>query len=494
MGDGIAMLQGFPILNHGTGNMALIRGLIDLEHWFRSTHSGRDIHTVRKHALQLTLGKHIDSFSACEGDGTPGASSAGGATSPCAIALHSTRLMLPIMDHFGRKHCFESPAYFGLPKNTEPISETDEKHIVEMLAQVLNSTFMTDLALEIVTARDSVGFDGSSSESTLSGKRFVLVGASHTARLACALEDSGAMVIDLSVPGWRATSESVATVISELSSVLEEEYNGETFVIYQLYDNSSYLACSPDGDRSLPVKLGDGRYHVPGRLVFVDRAGFRELFTITLPLLRAGKNHTKILLTPIMRYALAACCDNPAHVTNKREPAYGTALGEALSNIGEWLQDLAFTRRIRNFAVMCPTDVMQRADQQRKGNFWAEGPVHMTKDGYRFLADALLERFADVKLCRKVESKPPPAATSSQRKPDMAARRESWVGGNDSSVHRRYDTDSGRGYPGGQRGWRGSHRGWKGYRGGGRGGGDRGVGRSGSHSGFKKQFHKRGPY
>jgi hypothetical protein len=226
-------------------------------------------------------------------------------------------------------------------------------------------------------------------------------------------------------------------------------------------------------------KLGDGKYHVPGRLVFVDRAGFRELFTITLPLLRAGKNHTKILLTPIMRYALAACCDNPAHITNKREPAYGTALGEALSNIGEWLQDLAFTRRIRNFAVMCPTDVMQRADQQRKGNFWAEGPVHMTNDGYRFLANALLERFADVKLCRKVDSKPPPAATWSQRKP--------WRRG---ESHRRYDTDSGRGYLGGQKGWRGSHRGWKGYR----GGGDRGGGRGGSHSGFKKQFHKNGPY
>jgi hypothetical protein len=341
------------------------------------------------------------------------------------------------------------PAYFGVPKNTEPISETDEKHIVEMLAQVLNSTFMTDLALEISTVRDGAGFDGGNSDTALTGKRFVLVGASHTARLACALEDSGAMVIDLSVPGWRAASENVALAISELNSVLEEDYSGETFVIYQLYAISSYLVCSPDGERTLPVKLGDGKYHVPGRLVFVDRAGFRDLFTITLPLLRAGKNHTKILLTPIMRYALASCCDNPSHITNKREPSYGAALGEALSNIGEWLQDLAFARRICNFAVMCPTDIMQRADQQRKGNFWAEGPVHMTNDGYRFLASALLEWFADVKLCRKGESKPA-ATAAAQKKPDMAARRESWVGENDSSVHRRYDLDGGNGGRGGR--------------------------------------------
>jgi hypothetical protein len=83
----------------------------------------------------------------------------------------------------------------------------------------------------------------------------------------------------------------------------------------------------------------------------------------------------------------------------------------------------------------------------------------MTNDGYRFLANALLERFADVKLCRKVDSKPPPAAAANQRRPDIAARRESWVGENDSSVHRRYETDSGRGNLGRQKGWRGSHRG-----------------------------------
>jgi hypothetical protein len=66
----------------------------------------------------------------------------------------------------------------------------------------------------------------------------------------------------------------------------------------------------------------------------------------------------------------------------------------------------------------------------------------MTNDGYRFLASALLERFADVKLCRKVKNKPT-AAAAAQKRPDMAAKKESWVGENDSSVHRRYDLESG---------------------------------------------------
>jgi hypothetical protein len=75
---------------------------------------------------------------------------------------------------------------------------------------------------------------------------------------------------------------------------------------------------------------------------------------------------------------------------------------------------------------MCPTDVRQRAYQQRKGNFWAEGLVHMTNDGYWFLASALLVRFADVKLCRKVEDKP--AATAAKRRRNLIWRRGESLG------------------------------------------------------------------
>jgi hypothetical protein len=79
-----------------------------LEHWFRSTHSGQD--TIRRHGIQLALGKHIEHFSACDGDGPPGAPlTCEGAGSPGAPALYSTRMMLPILDHFGQKNCFESP-------------------------------------------------------------------------------------------------------------------------------------------------------------------------------------------------------------------------------------------------------------------------------------------------------------------------------------------------------------------------------------------------
>jgi hypothetical protein len=190
--------------------------------------------------------------------------------------------------------------------------------------------------------------------------------------------------------------------------------------------------------------------------VYVDRQGFRELFTLALPLLRAGKDHTKLLLTPLIRYAIESCCSNPGHITNKREANYGAALGEAMGNMAEWLQDMAYTRRIRNFAVVNANDLMRAGSTPV--NFWTEGPVHMNAQGYTALSAALVDHAAAMKLSRKTDMKPPVGGPCGV---DRAATRQSWVSGNDSAVHRNYD-DANRG--GGGRG-----RGSGPYRGRGRG-------------------------
>jgi hypothetical protein len=75
----------------------------------------------------------------------------------------------------------------------------------------------------------------------LYGKRVVMVGASHTARLANVFEDMGAIVVDLSIPGWRIGTEAVSGMLLSLSSALAEEFDGETVVFYQLFDNSIFL-------------------------------------------------------------------------------------------------------------------------------------------------------------------------------------------------------------------------------------------------------------
>jgi hypothetical protein len=350
----------------------------------------------------------------------------------------------------------------SVPQCTESINGTDEGLIFELLAEVLNESFMTELAKEFSTDRER-GADDASTDSALVGKRFIVIGASHASRLANALEELGATIVDISVPGWKITESSVDNMKSELSSVLSEEFSGETFIIYQLYDNSMYWSCDEEGIRSLPVKSGDNKYHIPGRVVFVEREKFKELFLLSLSLLRAGQNHTKILLSPLMRYVSSGCCTNASHMINRREKNFAGSMGKALGEVGEWLQDFAFTRRIRNFAVLCPNqlcqgegDIADRANAVK--NMWSD-PVHLTSEGYQRLAENLINRMLEVKLSRATEAK----SATEDRIPDRAAMRPRWVTENDSSVRRSYEGGGLRG------GSRGGHRGRGGFRGRGRG-------------------------
>jgi hypothetical protein len=139
-----------------------------------------------------------------------------------------------------------------------------------------------------------------------------------------------ATVIDLSIPGWRGTASAVEEIRSNLSAVLSEEFEDETLVVYQLFDNSCYMSCNAEGERALPVKLMDNKYHITGRLVMVNRDEFRDLFTAVLPILRAGQQHTKILLTPLVRYLLHSCCRDTSHITNRCEPRYAATIAEAM--------------------------------------------------------------------------------------------------------------------------------------------------------------------
>jgi hypothetical protein len=92
---------------------------------------------------------------------------------------------------------------------------------------------------------------------------------------------------------------------------LEEEWDGDTVVIYHLWDNLCYYAIDAMGSAFLPKKgAADGKYHIPGALDFADRDEFTQPVSFALPLLRAGGQHTKVLLTPLMRYAMENCCEN----------------------------------------------------------------------------------------------------------------------------------------------------------------------------------------
>jgi hypothetical protein len=165
---------------------------------------------------------------------------------------------------------------------------------------------------------------------------------------------------------------------------------------------------------------------------------------------RSGQN--LILLVPLMRYARRPCCSDPSHVVNKCESSYSALMGEVLIEIRSWLHGLAFTRRIRNFAVICLNELLVSEDSVRAGikqmkKYWKSDPVHMTEQGYEDLARLLLEQIMETELSRKLEKKEANSATEVDRKVvNWSARRSDCVLNNDASVHQQYSGED-RGEP-----------------------------------------------
>jgi hypothetical protein len=126
-----------------------------------------------------------------------------------------------------------------------------------------------------------------------------------------------------------------------------------------------------------------------------------------------------------------------------------------------WLKGLAYTRRIKNFSVICPSEMLGMEDR----HFWGNDPVQMEDTSYKEMGKRLIEAMTTTELSRK-----PSEAQTTFKKPttDWAAMRASWVTGNDSQVHRNYG-----GQEGGHRGQSGHSgnrgRGFINYRGRGRG-------------------------
>jgi hypothetical protein len=78
----------------------------------------------------------------------------------------------------------------------DPVSAHDEQNIIEQLISELNSKFNMNLVALCAVDReveDSEEWGGT--DDALAKKRFILIGASHMTRLACAFEDLGATVM-----------------------------------------------------------------------------------------------------------------------------------------------------------------------------------------------------------------------------------------------------------------------------------------------------------
>jgi hypothetical protein len=202
---------------------------------------------------------------------------------------------------------------------------------------------------------------------------------------------------------------------------------------------------------------------VAGNLVVANREEFKEIFNTCVPILRAGGETQKPILMPIARYVAAKCCTKRNHLVNFSDTNYTSTIDRGLGDLKDWTKALAYTKRIRNFKVVCPNetlglDLNDISEESRVDEFWDTDPVHLNRYGYEIIVDGILSTVADATFNR-ADTGP----VQKNQKP--IERRQSWVMA-DEAVATRTDGRGpwGRGKNRGQAGshsWRGRGGKWR---------------------------------
>jgi hypothetical protein len=202
---------------------------------------------------------------------------------------------------------------------------------------------------------------------------------------------------------------------------------------------------------------------VEGNLVVANREEFKEIFNTCVPILRSGGENQKIILMPIARYVAARCCSKRNHLVNFDETNYASTIERGLGNLRDWTKALSFTKRIRNFKVVCPNEILgldlnDSNEESHADEFWDTDPVHLNHYGYETVADGILSTITDATFNR--------ADTGALPKDTMPIeRRQSWVMADEAVATR---TDARGSWRGGRnrpqsrgRSWRGRGGKWR---------------------------------
>jgi hypothetical protein len=248
-------------------------------------------------------------------------------------------------------------------------------------------------------------------------------------------------VENLSVPGFKISDNSVENAAIMLEDALRDK-SKRNIVIYHLFDNNVYFAAQPDGSRTLPVRENDMKYHVPGKLEMADHGVIKTLVNISAPLLRAGGDAEKVILSPLPRY-LRRCCSDKSHLTNKKDPSYMVDMAESLAEMRESISDLVHGKKIRSVKVLASSALLQEGEDTataaaRIVNYWPEDAVHMSAEGYGSLTRALLScifegGFSSSDRKSSVSGGGPPPAPHPR-----AYHRQDWVAKDDTLARRDY--------------------------------------------------------
>jgi hypothetical protein len=275
----------------------------------------------------------------------------------------------------------------NLPVSISPLTEEDERCIMEQLLSEIADTYAIDINKYPILSRCNGApvFDDESNGDA----RIFVIGASHAVRLVGGLAEKGLNIINLAKPGWKFDDEAACEIGKKLQNYGAGK---EDCLIIDPLSNSIFCGSDIDGKLIDPIKE-DGIWHIPGSLTVRSKPYIKQI----LQKLKSTLENLEckiILLVPIPRYISAPCCDNPEHISNRLEIEFAAEISGEMERVEEmldaWAQSWAAPAMVLGFRAVADDPEAPLGDLTiSAAPLWLEAdPVHAAPEFYAALASA----------------------------------------------------------------------------------------------------------
>ena len=173
-----------------------------------------------------------------------------------------------------------------------------------------------------------------------------------------------------------------------------------------------------------------------------------------MPIIRASRGASLLLIGPLPRYVVGKCCNSTTHITNFDQEDYVGNIRDMVKEVGKQLRNLCHTKRVKEVKILNPAVLMGISGSPPPSTdtmyeLWGHDPVHPKVQAYKLMAERILEETGSSAV---VHSRKP--STSSLSTP--LSSREGWTTSTPTVANRRgkWADFHSRGNSG--RGWHGS--------------------------------------
>jgi hypothetical protein len=290
-------------------------------------------------------------------------------------------------------HCFVANS--SSPAQLSGLDRKASDELIRVFVENLKKNFSVPANPENFLARDNTAnVDAKDPEPP---QTYIVIGSSIMGKVAGHLRSLGLNVIDLSIPGWVATSENVEGLVARLSALK----NVENFaIVLDLHSNSTFRFLQFDGTLALPVKEGK-KYHYPGELRTVTDDIYKKITAGLQTVLLSAQKNIKILIPPLPRYVFCKCCGNPAHVTNFEQDRYKEKILDSCTHLRNTLKKQIGEMGVEKYWVLDGLGAIMGVESgtDRGSNrelladmeqFMAGDGVHLSEPGYRNIARVIV--------------------------------------------------------------------------------------------------------